>query len=105
MLKMRQVGIGWMIVGIALTVQGCWEKDEDQLTLLGDGGCRAADGDGGSPAYISGMSVEGCKQHCFENGEACSAVEFNSGNGLCEVHADAITRVEPVEGVACYVLK
>ena len=65
MFKMRQVGVGLVIVGIALTVQGCWEKDEDQLTLLGDGGCRTADGGDGSPDYISGMSLEECKQHCF----------------------------------------
>ena len=42
MFKVRQAGFGLVIVGIALTAQGCWEKDEDQLTLLGDGGCRAA---------------------------------------------------------------
>ena len=105
MFKVRQAGFGLLIVGIALTAQGCWEKDEDQLTLLGDGGCRAADGGEGSPTYIAGMSLEGCKQHCFENGEPCTAIEFNSNNSMCEVHSGSITQVEPVEGVACYVLK
>ncbi|HEX2336853.1 MAG TPA: PAN/Apple domain-containing protein [Hyphomicrobiaceae bacterium] len=105
MFTVRQVGVGLVIVGIALTVQGCWEKDEDRLTLLGDGGCRTADGGDGSPTYISGVSLEGCKQHCFGNGEPCAAIEFNSNNSMCEVHSEAITRVEPVEGVACYVLK
>ena len=54
MFTVRQVGVGLVIVGIALTVQGCWEKDEDRLTLLGDGGCRTADGGDGSPTYIAG---------------------------------------------------
>jgi hypothetical protein len=94
-----------MIVGIALTVQGCWEKDEDQLTLLGDGGCRMADGNAGSPIYISGMSLEGCKQNCFGKDKTCTAIEFNSNNNMCEVHSDSIVQVEPVAGVACYVLK
>jgi hypothetical protein len=101
---MRQVGVGLVIVGIALTVQGCWENDEDQLTLLGDGGCRTADGDDGSATYISGTSLESCRQHCFENDELCTAIEFNSNNSRCEVHSESITRVEPVKGVACYVL-
>jgi hypothetical protein len=105
MFKVRQVGWALVIVGIALTVQGCWEQDQDQLTLLGDGGCRTADGGDGSPTYIAGMSLEGCKQHCFGDGGPCAAIEFNSGNGMCEVHSAAITRVEPVEGVACYVVK
>jgi PAN domain len=105
MFKVRQVGRALVIVGIALTVQGCWEKDPDQLTLLGDGGCRTADGNDGSPIYIAGMSLEGCKQRCFKNGEPCAAIEFNSNNGMCEVHSKAMTRVEPVEGVACYVMK
>ena len=105
MFNVRQVGVGLVIVGIALTAQGCWEKDQEQLTLLGDGGCRTEDGGDGGPDYISGISLEECKQHCFKNGGPCSAVEFNSGNGMCEVHSKAITRVEPAEGVACYVLK
>ena len=105
MFKVRQVGFGFVILGIALTVQGCWEKDADQLALLGDGGCRTADGGDGSPTYVAGMSLEECKQHCFGNGEPCTAIEFDSSNGMCELHSEAITRVEPVEGVACYVLK
>jgi hypothetical protein len=105
MFKVRHVGFGLVIVGMALTVQGCWEKDEDRLTLLGDGGCRTADGGDGSPTYIAGVSLEGCKQHCFANGAPCAAIEFNAKNNMCEVHSKAMTRVEPVEGVACYVLK
>jgi hypothetical protein len=105
MFKVRRVGFGLVIVGMALTVQGCWEKDEDQLTLLGDGGCRTADGGDGSPTYIAGVSLEGCKQRCFANGEPCAAIEFNANNGMCEVHSQDMTRVEPVSGVACYVLK
>jgi PAN domain len=103
--NVRQVGVGLVIVGIALTAQGCWEKDEDQLTLLGDGGCRTDDGDDGSATYISGMSLERCRQNCFKKEEPCTAIEFNSNNSMCEVHSETITRVEPVEGVACYVLK
>ena len=52
MFKVRQVGVGLVIIGIAVTVQGCWEKDEDQLTLLGAGGCRTGNGDNGSRTYI-----------------------------------------------------
>ena len=102
---MRQVRVGLVIVGVALMVQGCLENDEDPLTLLGDGGCRTADGDEGSPTYLSAPSLDGCKQQCLENGKPCTAIEFNSNKSMCEVHATAITRVEPVEGVACYVLK
>ena len=104
MFKVRQVGVGLVIIGIAVTVQGCWEKDEDQLTLLGAGGCRTGNGDNGSRTYISGLSLEECKQHCFENDQPCSAIEFNSNNNKCEVHSGAITRVEAAKGVACYVL-
>ena len=46
---MRQVRVGSAIVGVALMVQGCLENDEYPLTLLGDGGCRTADGDEGKP--------------------------------------------------------
>jgi hypothetical protein len=105
MFNVRHVGFGLVIVGMALTVQGCWEKDEGSLTLLGDGGCRTADGGDGSPTYIGGLTLEDCKQRCFANGEPCAAIEFNANNSMCEVHSQDMTRVEPVDGVACYVVK
>jgi hypothetical protein len=101
MLKARQTAVWFAIVGVAVMMQGCWE--EDQLTLLGDGGCRTADGGEGEPIYLSGMSLDECKAQCFDGNGPCAAVEFNATSGNCEVHSAPITKFEAVEGVACYV--
>jgi hypothetical protein len=105
MLKVKKIGLWVALLGIALTTQGCWEDDEDQLTLLGDGGCRTADGGTGEPAYLSGMSLEECKAQCFNGKESCTAVEYNANNSMCEIHSDPITTYEKVESVACYVTR
>jgi PAN domain len=105
MLKAGQVGVRLAVLGIALMVQGCWENDEDQLTLLGNGGCRAADGSHGAFVTVSQESQDACKAQCFTATEPCTAVEFNSTNGHCELHSQPITKFEKVEGVACYVAR
>jgi len=99
-----RIGVGFAVVGIALMVQGCWGEEQDQLTFLGDGGCRTADGGEGEPTYFSGMSLDECKTQCFGENGPCAAVEFNANNGNCEVHFQRITKFEAVEGVACYVV-
>ncbi len=105
MLKVRQVAVWFAIVGIALAAQGCWDNDEDRLTLLGDGGCRTADGSEGNHTVISQESQEACKARCFVGDEPCTAVEFNANNGNCEVHSRPITKIEALEGVTCHVLR
>jgi hypothetical protein len=105
MLKVKQVGVWFAIVGIALAVQGCWEKDEDGLTLLGEGGCRTSDGGDGQHTSFPGMSEDGCKAQCLAETEPCTAVEFNSNNGSCEIHSQPVTKFEAVQGVSCYVVK
>jgi PAN domain len=105
MLRVRRVRLWFAIAGIAVALQGCWENDEDQLTLLGDGGCRTADGREGEHTVVSQASHDACKAQCFVANEPCTAVEFNSNNGNCEVHSEQITKYEKVEGVACYVMK
>lgn len=97
-----RVGVWFAIIGIALMMQGC--RDENQLKLLGEGGCRTADGGEGEPTYLSGMSLEECKTQCVGENGPCAAVEFNANNGNCEVHLQPITKFEAVEGVACYVV-
>ena len=105
MLKVREVWVWLAIVGIAFAVQGCWGSEQDQLTLLGDGGCRIADGGAGDPTYFSGLSQDECKAKCFDGTGPCVAVEFNANNGACEVHSEPITKFEKVEGVTCYVVR
>jgi hypothetical protein len=102
MLKSRPIGVWLAILGVALTVQGCWDE-QDQLELLGDGGCRTADGGEGGPTHFSEMSLDECKAQCFDGDAPCAAVEFNANNSKCEVHFEPITKFEAVEGVACYV--
>jgi hypothetical protein len=101
---MPAVRIGsWLaIVGVALMMQGCWDEQEDRLTLLGEGGCRAADGGEGEPAYTQATSAEECEAQCFVGETPCTAVEYNANNGTCEVHHQPITKFEKVEGVVCY---
>ena len=104
MRKAKQIG-PWLAVGaIVLALQGCWGDEQDQLTLLGDGGCRTADGGDGEPQYVSGLSLDACKARCGDGGDtACTAIEYNTGNGICEVHSKPITIFNAVDGVACYV--
>ena len=105
MLKVRQAGAWFAIAGIALAGQGCWENEQDQLTLLGGGGCRTADGTEGEYTVIRETSEDWCKARCFGANGPCTAVEFNTNNGQCEVHTQPITRYEKVEGVTCLVAR
>jgi len=100
----RQIGGRLAIVGTALMIMGCWGDEPDQLTFLGEGGCRTPEGGGGEPTYLSGMFLHECKAQCFDGIEPCAAVEFNTNNGNCEVHFQPITKVEAAKGVACYVV-
>jgi hypothetical protein len=89
-----------MIAGVWL-IQGCWEND--QLTLLGEGACRLADGSEGAPESLSGLSSEQCQAQCSAEDAQCTAVEYNTNTGLCEIHSEPIVKYEEVEGVFCYV--
>jgi hypothetical protein len=102
---MRKIGTCLAVVGIALAAQGCWEDEEQRLTLLGNGGCRTADGGQGYPATVSVASVDECKARCFGENGSCAAVEFNANNDACEIHSAPITKFESVEGVACYAIR
>ena len=93
------------VVGLALAVQGCWDDKEDRLTLLGDGGCRTADGGDGQPKYVPGVTLDTCKTRCFDTDTPCTAIEYNTKNSNCEIHSQPITRFAEAAGVACYVLK
>jgi PAN domain len=92
------------VVGIALAAQGCWD-DKPELTLLGEGGCRAADGSEGEARVVGASSPDECQAQCFVGQESCVAVEYNANNNMCEIHSVPITHVEKVEGVTCYVVK
>jgi hypothetical protein len=105
MVEKRHIWICLVVAGIALAVQGCWEDKPDELTLLGEGGCRTADGGEGDPRYVSGLSLDACKAECFNGDVSCAAVEYNANNSNCEVHSGQITKFEDVEGVSCYVVK
>ena len=99
-MKARQIGNWAVIAGIALIAQGCWE--DEQATLLGEGGCRTADGGEGSPIHLAGLSSDECQARCFEENGKCTAVEYNTHNSQCEIHSDTIVKYEGVEGVFCY---
>jgi PAN domain len=91
---------GWVVIAGIVVTQGCWENE--QFTLLGEGGCRLADGGGGDPIYLAGLTSEQCQAQCFaENGE-CTAVEYNTNNRQCEVHSEPIVKFEGAKGVFCY---
>ena len=99
-MKAREIS-GWVVIaGFALTAQGCWE--DEQVTSLGEGGCRIADGGGGVPVHFSGLSSDECKAKCFNGSGKCTAVEYNTNNGQCEIHSEPIVKYEEVEGVFCY---
>jgi hypothetical protein len=101
--KARQFA-GWLVIaGVALSVQGCWENEQKNLTLLGEGGCRFADGGGGQPIYISRVSLDECEAKCFNGNAKCTAVEYNTNNSQCEIHSELIAKYEEVKGVFCYI--
>jgi hypothetical protein len=105
MLELRQASAWFVIVGVALAVQGCWENEPAQLTLLGDGGCRTADGTEGEYTVVRETSEDACKARCFGGNAPCTAIEFNTNNGQCEVHTHPIKKYEKVEGVTCLVAR
>jgi hypothetical protein len=103
--KIGQIGACLAVVGIALAVQGCWGEDEQRLTLLGDGGCRTAEGGEGNQVPVSVASVDECKAKCFNENGSCAAVEYNASSDACEIHSAPITTYEQVDGVECYALR
>ena len=71
------------------------------------GGCRAPDGGQGSYKLHRGVSsVDACKNRCIGHKGlvACSAVEYNPGNGACEVHKGRIAggSGDRTHGTVCY---
>ena len=103
--KAERIGVSLAIAGVVLALQGCWEDDQDRLTLLGAGACRVADGSGGHPKNITGVSLKACRALCFVGDLSCVAVEYNGNNEACEIHSKPVTKFERVEGVQCYVIK
>ena len=61
MLKSGRIGLWCAIVGVALAAQGCRDDGQDRLTLLGEGGCRTADGGEGTPSPIQMASAQACE--------------------------------------------
>jgi hypothetical protein len=126
MLKAQQVGFviagvvggfvlagvagGFGLAGVAPLMQVCSQDEpqhesqdeQDQLTLLGEGGCRLADGGQGAHTTISKVSFDQCKQKCLAVKGRCTALEYNSNNNDCEIHSGPITAFEQVAGVSCY---
>jgi len=105
MLKVREAGVWLAMVGVALAVQGCWENEQDQLTLLGNGGCRTADGSVGNPKTTTGISLDTCRALCDDGDVSCVAVEYSANTETCEIHSEPITKFERIEGVVCYVVE
>lgn len=97
----RQIGVWLATLGITLMVQGCW--DNEQFTLLGDGGCRTADDRHGTHTTVSKIAFNECQARCFNGSGPCTAIEYTSQGGVCEIHSEPITKYEKAEGVACYV--
>ena len=107
---------GFAMAGIVPQVQGCWQDEQPRgtrvpypmpsfrgrLTLLGEGGCRTADGEQGEHTMISAVSFDDCKAKCLEANGQCTALEYNSNNSSCEIHSEPITSFEGVAGVSCY---
>ncbi|HEX5077976.1 MAG TPA: PAN domain-containing protein [Geminicoccaceae bacterium] len=102
--KVIRIGALFAIVGIALTAQGCWDENPHELTFLGEGGCRTADGGEGPHVTLAASSSDECQAHCFSGKQACVAVEFNSTNNSCEIHSKPITSFAKAAGVSCYVV-
>jgi hypothetical protein len=106
MLKAGRIGGLIVVAGVALMTQACWEEEQPGgLALLGDGGCRMANGSEGKPTTIGAESPDACQAKCFAGETPCVAVEYNANNSNCEVHREPITNFEKVEGVACYVMR
>ena len=100
----RYVGFWFAIVGTALMLQGCWEE-EDRFTLLGSGGCRTEDGRHGDQTTLAKVTFDECQAKCFNGNGPCTAIEYTSTGGACEIHSEPITKFEEAEGVACYITK
>jgi PAN domain len=101
----RHIGMWFAILGIALMLQGCWENEQDRFALVGDGGCRTADDRHGSQTTVTEITLAECRERCLEVNGACSAIEYTSSGGVCEIHSEPITKFESAEGVTCYVTK
>ena len=71
------------------------------LTLLGEGGCRTADGEQGEHTNLK-VSFDQCKAKCLAVNGQCTALEYNSNTNGCEIHSEPITSFEGVAGVSCY---
>src|SRR5690606_22960076 len=100
MSKARQLA-GWlMITGFALVVQGCWE--DEQMTFVGEGGCRFPEGSKGKYRTVSAESLDQCEARCLATNGECAGFEYNSNNNACEIHYEPIATFENVAGVFCY---
>jgi hypothetical protein len=94
---------GFVLAGGAPLVQGCSQDDPPgELALLGEGGCRTADGGQGTHTTISAVSFDQCEEKCLATNGQCTAFEYNSNNSDCEIHSEPITLFEEVAGVSCY---
>jgi hypothetical protein len=102
--KAVRIGAWLTVVSMALLAQGCWEDQQDKLTLLGEGGCRTADGGEGDYANVAAASAAECEAQCFAGEKPCTAVEFNGNNNDCEIHHQPITTFKQFDGVSCYVV-
>jgi PAN domain len=91
---------GCLVIISVLMIQGC--RDDEQFTLVGEGGCRLADGGEGGPVHLAGLSSEQCQAECTAENGKCTAFEYNTNNGNCEVHSEPIVKFEAVAGVFCY---
>ena len=110
--KVGRIGVWIVVAGVALVTQASWEEEQPGgLALLGDGGCRMANGSEGKPTTIDAESPDECQAQCFTggtlftDGTPCVAVEYNANNRRCEVHREPITNFKKVEGVACYAMR
>jgi PAN domain len=101
----RDVVVGIALIGMALSVQGCWDSEEDRFTLLGEGVCRTTDGGQGAFTTVAAASLEECQAQCLDDNGSCRAIEYITNNGNCELHSAPITKYANADGVGCYVTK
>merc|ERR1712137_1131828 len=93
----------------ATTVETTTSSSDDFIPLDGasNRACRGADADDNDPnryTVISGMpTLEECKSHC-RGTQGCVGIEFNSGNGRCEVwtRSEGIGATRPATGYQCF---